>query len=136
MGIIDDVFKSVGDLASDKQFQDDVVTNAKKLAMVPEYSEYGKGAIPTEEELAKMSWPDLLQLRNSLTTRADQNAVAPYEHRAYAREFSGDPYSAAQNAIGSLGYSPAKGIIGGARSDPSFREIGQGLRGVWEGLTK
>lgn len=128
--------KSVRDAVSDDQFQQDVVRNVRKLGLVPERSAYGAGAIPTEEALAKMSWVDLMALRKKLTSREDQNAIAPYEHRAYARENSPDLYSAAQNAVGSLGYTPYKAATGGSRSDPSLSEIGQGLVGVWEGLAK
>lgn len=128
--------KDVRGAATDPQFQQDVVRNVRRLGLVPERSPYGVGSIPSESDLAKMPWADLIALRKKLTSREDQNAVAPYEHRAYAREFSPDLYSAAQNAIGSFGYTPFKSITGGSRSDPSWSEIGQGLLGVLEAQTK
>ncbi len=140
--------ESAAGAAMDPQFRQDVGRNVRKLGLMPEYSPYGVGAIPTEAQLAKMSWADLLALRKKLSSREDQNAVAPFEHRAYSREFSPDLYSALQNGVGALGYTGAKvahqaadGLgatlpIGGSRSDPSFREIAQGLVGVSEALAK
>jgi len=133
---------------SDGEFRGGVLRQVKKLTLVPEHSPYGVGAIPPEEDLARMSWSDLLALRRKLRTTADQNAVAPFEHRAYARENSDTPAAALQNIVATPMYSAAKvanraadGVglklpIGGSRSDPSLREIGQGIVGAWEGLTK
>lgn len=81
-----------------------------------------------------MPWLDLMELRASLKSREGQNLVAPYEHRAYARENTGSPLEAAQMGLMSLGYTPFKTFAGKSRSDPSFREIGQGLLGTLEGL--
>ncbi len=134
--IADAILKAAQNAIPDGQFLSDVGTNAKALMLMPEAAPYGVGNVPSEDALSKMPWSDLLQLRSKLTTKAEQNAVAPYEHRAYAREYSPDTYSAVQNAVGSLGYTAAKPIIGGARSDPSLREIGQGLLGAWEGWSK
>jgi len=109
---------------------------ANKLALMPEASPYGQGEIPTEEALATMSWPDLLALRKKLGNRYDQNAIAPYEHRAYAREFSNTPMEGVQNFLSTLAYTPFKTVVGSSRSDPSFKEMGQGLIGIYEGLRK
>jgi hypothetical protein len=127
-----DAAKTMVGAIADSEFRRDVVRQARKLTLLPETSPYGVGAIPPEDALAKMSWADLLALRRKLKSTADQNAIAPFEHRAYARESSGTTLSAIQNIVATPMYLP----IGGSRSDPSLREIGQGLVGAWEGLTK
>ena len=148
MGIIDSGISAASDLLNDKQLKDDVVANVKKMMLMPETSEYGQGAIPAEVDLSKMSWQELMKLRDKLTNREDQNAVAPYEHRAYARDNSGTPYEAIQQAIATPFYTGAKVInrvvnaagvpmsIGGSRSDPSWSELGQGIRGALEALAR
>ena len=91
------------DAFSDPQFQSGLVSNARRLAMVPEQSNYGAGQIPTAAKLASMPWEDLIQLRKTLKSTQDQNALAPYEHRAYMREFSDGPVDAAMNTALTLG---------------------------------
>lgn len=121
-----------------------------RLFLMPDNTPTSPG-LPDQDALAKMPWLDLIALRNmtpNLTTR-DQNYLAPYEHRAYARENSGTPYGAFEQAASTPFFTAAKmaqksadaygnngRLIGRSRSDPSLREIGQGLLGVWEGMTK
>lgn len=145
MGLLSDMIDGASDLLGDRQFRDDVAGNAKKLILMPEHSPYGVGKIPPEEVLAKMPWQDLMELRGKLTSKADQNAIAPFEHRAYARENSDSAFEALQNVVATPMYTGAKVAhrmtggalpIGGSRSDPSFHELGQGIRGAWEGWTK
>lgn len=87
----------------------------------------------TPEQLAALDHATLYAMRGYL--RPDQqNAVAPYEHRAFAREeVSQHPMMALPVAAGALAYQPYKMLMG-ARSDPSFNQMGQGLLGVGEGL--
>jgi hypothetical protein len=105
-------------------------------------------------DLANMKWQDLLNLRKQFTNvPVIQNVLAPYEHRAYAREqVGGAPniYQGAKEALGlgvlTPGYTGAKlaNVIGkdidprlkfmGSRSDPSLAEIGQSYAGIGEGL--
>lgn len=65
-----------------------------------------------------------------------QDVLAPYEHRAFAREaVAENPLLALPIAAGTLAYQPYK-MITGARSHPSFNQISQGLTGVGEGLQR
>ena len=109
---------------------------ANKLALMPESAPYGQGMIPAEQDLSKMSWPDLYALRSKLKSREEQNAVAPYEHRAYTREFTGSPKEALQNFLSTALYTPYKAAVGNTRSDPSLKQIGYGMMGIYEGLRK
>lgn len=67
---------------------------------------------------------------------ADQNYLAPIEHRAFAREVVRDnPLMAGSLAVATPLYEIAK-LLGlkQARSKPSFRSLGQGFVGIGEGL--
>lgn len=92
--------------------------------------------LPADDTMAQMGWQDLINLRAQLTDRGQQNQVAPYEHRAYARENVTNPLNALQMAVQIPGYQAFKAINGNSRSDPSWSQVGQGLLGTWEGLTK
>lgn len=114
---------------------DDISSILSKVVGLPKKTAAGTKGIPDEGSLAKMSWEELLNMRrNPKLTREDHNTIAPYEHRAYARENSTNPLEAMKLAIGSVGYTPVKAITGGSRSDPSLAEMVQGLTGVWEGV--
>src|SRR5512139_1293186 len=54
-----------------------------------------KPTIPSEDELSSMSWLDLYNLRTGAKTKEEQNKLAPYEHRAWAREYVKDNPEAA-----------------------------------------
>lgn len=145
MGILSGIIDGAADLLGDQQFQDDLAGNAKKLVLMPEHSPYGVGKIPPEAVLAKMPWQDLMELRSKLKSKADQNAIAPYEHRAYARENSDTAFGALQNIVATPMYTGAKVAnratggalpIGGSRSDPSLAELKHGILGVWDSLAK
>lgn len=118
------------------EFWSAVGERANKLAMMPDSSPYGQGSIPTEDALATMSWPELYALRTKLKSREDQNAISPYEHRAYTREFTSGPTDAVQNFLSTMAYTPYKAVVGRTRSDPSLKQIGYGLMGIYEGLRK
>ena|SRR5690242_8543791 len=86
----------------------------------------------------EMSFAELRRLRDSLPDPMAQKFLAPYEHRAYAREY------ASQNPVMGLGllgaipsYQAAKGLgLVGSRtgfSDP-LNQMKQGYMGMGEGL--
>lgn len=85
-----------------------------------------------------MSQADLLAIRaRAGDNPALQNLIAPYEHRAFAREWTAeDPWIAAPSlAVATPAYSLAKLLSAhGGRSEPSMAEITQGYQGIWEGL--
>lgn len=86
------------------------------------------------EQLGVMDWGTLLEARRHVPMD-QQNAISPYEHRAYAREtVRENPMSALGIAVGTLGYQPYKAIMQNTRSKPSLDQLGQGLYGVGEGL--
>jgi hypothetical protein len=89
----------------------------------------------TPDQLGSMDHATLYAMRQYLQPQ-QQNLVAPYEHRAFAREeVTQHPLMALPVAAGALAYQPYKMLMG-ARSDPSFNQMGQGLLGVGEGLKK
>lgn len=119
----------------DPQFYADVMNNARMFGRplnVPTTRN-----LPSEDQLAIMPWEALYSLRSrkDLSTE-DQNYLAPFEHRAYNREFTEGGAEGVQNALLTVGYTPYKMVTSGrTRSQPSFREVGQGLLGVVEGLS-
>ena len=86
--------------------------------------------------LARRSWMDLIQRRAQTQDPAQQALLAPYEHRAYAREeVAANPLMAPVFAAMVPGYQMMKlAGIGGARTPPSWSELGQGWMGTYEGL--
>ncbi len=87
---------------------------------------------------AGMSHADLLNLRNALPPNDPrQGQIAPYEHAAFAREWTQEnPLAAVPSlALGIPGYSLAK-LLGmtHARSPASLAEMGQSYRGMGQGL--
>lgn len=92
--------------------------------------------IPPDDVLAKMPWSDLYQLRLRHPDPELQARIAPFEHRAYAREtVSEDPLKAPVMAMAVPGYQLLKTFVGKSRTRPSMDQVTQGLRGVGEGLT-
>lgn len=102
----------------------------KERTEVQEYS------VPSEDEMIGMSWEDLLHLRKGATTKEQQNKIAPYEHRAWAREYVKDNPEAALILPGLImGYNAAKAIgLKEGRSDASAAAILEGLKGTIEGI--
>jgi hypothetical protein len=85
------------------------------------------------EQLAAMEHAQLYMMRQGASP-AVQNQIGPYEHRAFAREATQDDLSnALPIAAGTLAW-PLYKMAFGARSQPSFSEVGQGLLGVGEGI--
>lgn len=90
----------------------------------------------SDEQLAQMPHWMLYQAREHLPSD-QQDRIAPYEHRAFAREEVAEhPMMALPVAAGTLAYQPFKALMGQSRSRPSLSQVGEGLTGVWEGLTK
>jgi hypothetical protein len=92
----------------------------------------------TKEQLAQLAEMDhaaLYQARSRAPAQM-QGLLSPYEHRAFAREATQEnPLMALPIAAGTLAYQPYKALMG-ARSAPSFDQVGQGLLGVGEGLAR
>lgn len=85
------------------------------------------------EELSQLDHATLYQARSYLP-KEQQDLLAPYEHRAFAREAVGEnKLMALPIAAGSLAYQPYKMLMG-ARSQPSLNQLAQGLLGVKDGL--
>lgn len=83
--------------------------------------------------LSQMSHSDLYRMRQNYP---DQNAIAPYEHRAFAREWAQEsPVAAGLSLPFAIpAYSLYKLFGADARSQPSMEEIMQGYKGLGEGL--
>ena len=85
--------------------------------------------------LGEQSHEDLYRMRRR--PGADQGMLAPFEHRAFAREFAQEsPFRAAVSlpfAIPAYTAAKAAGLTG-ARSPASFDEIFAGYHGLVEGM--
>lgn len=88
------------------------------------------------EEFSRKSWKELLELRRKASTKEEQNVIAPYEHRAYAREYVKENPEAALVMPGLiLGYNTLKAVgEKEGRSDASFKTILEGMKGAIEGI--
>lgn len=94
--------------------------------------------IPSEDQLSGMDWETLINMRrqNPKNERL-QDIIAPYEHRAYAREdVAENPLRALSYGYLIPGYQAAKvvGVVRGTK--PSFDQMMQGFYGVGEGLKR
>lgn len=96
--------------------------------------------LPHDDVMSQMPWGKLIDLRNQAGNNVQaQSAIAPYEHRAYARENVGlNPVSAAVWAGMPIAYQAGK-ILGVTPSDSqttpaSFKQFAQGELGVAEGI--
>jgi hypothetical protein len=88
----------------------------------------------TSDQLGKLDHASLYNARNYVP-KGMQNAISPYEHRAFAREATAEnPLMGLPIAAGVLAYQPYKAITGESRSAPALNQVGQGLYGVGEGL--
>lgn len=96
----------------------------------------GGGLVDTD--LERMSHEHLYQLRGQSSDPAYQRAIAPYEHRAFAREFAQEhPWIATPSLLAAIpAYSAAKalGLIR-SRTPASLDEMVEAYRGLGEGLT-
>lgn len=87
--------------------------------------------------LAKADWGTLVGLRRDIPPDDPrQAAVAPYEHRAWAREqVAANPLLAPVYAALVPGYQLAKLVRSmGARTAPSMDQLTQGMTGIAEGV--
>jgi hypothetical protein len=88
-----------------------------------------------DQNLAKMSHSDLYRMRSQYPQ--SQGLLAPYEHRAFAREWAQEsPVMAGLSLPFAIpAYSIYKALgLGNARSPVSLEEIKQGYAGLGEGL--
>ena len=85
-----------------------------------------------------MSHADLYALRSTLPSNDPRQAeIGPYEHRAFAREWTQDsPWIAPLSlAFAVPAYTAAKATgLQKARTPASWGEIGQGYAGIYDGL--
>lgn len=98
--------------------------------------EVAKFTIPSTDDLISMSHTDLLMLRGKATTQEEQDKLAPYEHRAFAREYIEESPEAALVMPGMImAYNVLRkaGVLKG-RSDPNAKHIIEGLKGYVEGI--
>jgi hypothetical protein len=100
-----------------------------------------KGAVvdtimPDPDGLESMGHFELMEKRSGAKTKEEQNRLAPYEHRAWAREYVKENPTAAVVLPGLImAYNAAKGMgMREGRSDPSADAILEGLKGTVEGL--
>jgi|GEM_PF-2674930 len=98
--------------------------------------------LPSDDDMAKMTWNDLYQLRVKARGNPEaQAAIAPYEHRAYAREeVAKNPLAAPAWVVMPPAYQAAK-AAGLTDSDDmsspaSMKQVAQGLIGVAEGVSE
>jgi hypothetical protein len=100
-------------------------------------------AMPADDKLATMSHSELLALRTQYKGNMEKNIkIAPFEHRAYAREAVQEHPALAPLFAGLLipGYQAAKltGVDLSVTEDPttpsSMEQLKQGYMGVHEGL--
>ncbi len=113
----------------------DVLAQIKKAIANPKDT---KLVSALDNTLATMSHSDIFQLRDAASQdSAAQNIIAPYEHRAFAREWaSKDPLTAAASLVAAIpAYTAAKAVgLQGGRSSASLPELTQGFTGLGEGL--
>lgn len=88
----------------------------------------------------QMDWLDLMALRDAAgrKNKEAQNYIAPYEHRAYAREATYEnPLSAIPLSYTPVLYYITKSLgMEKSRSDPSVKQITQSWAGIMDGLGK
>ena len=89
-------------------------------------------------DYGSMSHADLLNLRRSLAPNDPMQAViGPYEHAAFAREWTQEnPVAAVPSlALAIPAYTVGKALgLTHARSPASWGEMGQSYRGIGQGL--
>jgi hypothetical protein len=104
-------------------------------------------ALADLSNLESMSWTDLNRLREHYAGNPDvQNILAPYEHRAYYREYVHNPLDATAMFIAEPVYQGFKGLQSlipslnsvmprnDMTTSPSLSQIGQSWKGIGEGL--
>jgi lipid II:glycine glycyltransferase (peptidoglycan interpeptide bridge formation enzyme) len=92
-----------------------------------------------DKALAKMDHSDLYNLRSSMKGNKEaQNVIAPFEHRAFAREATANnPLMSVPIAAAIPIYTAAKAVgLTGARSGASVDEVVEGYTGLAEGIKR
>lgn len=90
--------------------------------------------VPGPEVLSGMPLGDFRKLRESYPGQSDQNYIAPFEHRAYVREWGSNlPEKLILGAVLPSLYNVGKstGLVHG-RSQPSWEEWRQSLAGAFD----
>ena len=90
-------------------------------------------------EMEKMSHAELYKARTNAKTPEEQRHIAPYEHRAFAREYvEENPVTGAIGlAVAIPGYQAAKAVgATGSRTGVDSKQMVEGYKGVAEGLSK
>lgn len=89
-------------------------------------------------EMEKMSHSELYLARQKAKTPEEQKHIAPYEHRAFARE-----YTAENPVTGAIGlaaaiplYQAYKAVGSDSRTGVQMQQVGEGYKGIGEGLSK
>lgn len=105
----------------------------KPLDLTPEG--LAKGLLEISDETLATLSHDLLYRARAYASPEDQNRLAKYEHRAFAREVIPErPYLAASLPFAIPAYQLYKSVAGQSRSQPSIEQALQGLVGVGEGV--
>lgn len=93
--------------------------------------------VPDRDTLADRSFADMLRLREQYPDKLSQRLLAPYEHRAFAREIArDDPLRALSLLVAIPGYQVAKRLnLIGSRSgaDNAMEQMAHGYAGLFEG---
>ena len=86
------------------------------------------------DQLGSLDHDTLYRMR-SRASKEDQAVLAPFEHRAFAREETAqNPVMALPLGLAIPAYQPYKALRGLARSPASMDQVTQGYKGVGEGL--
>jgi hypothetical protein len=89
----------------------------------------------SDEELEKLSWSELLALREQAMGQQEQNRFANAEHQRYARDtVEENPLMAVPMAAMIPAYQAFKSVAGGARSQGGFQQMAAGYKGTLQGL--
>ena len=92
----------------------------------------------TEDQMAGMPWDKLIEYRKGIDMNHPvQNKLAPYEHRAWAREqVAQNPANALAYAFMVPGYQAGKAVMSFAPGEtkPSMNQLTNGYKGIGEGL--
>ena len=94
--------------------------------------------LTSPEGLAKADWETLMRLRKAIPPEDPRQAsIAPYEHRAWAREqVAGNPLLAPVYAALVPGYQLAKLVksFTPGQTAPSMNQLSHGMTGIAEGV--
>jgi hypothetical protein len=88
------------------------------------------------EQMEKMSHADLYLAREKAKTPEEQKHIAPYEHRAFAREYvEENPVSGAVGlAVAIPAYQAYKAVGSDSRTGVQGKQVTEGYKGIGEGL--